>query len=139
MTHDINVVLIDFPVKGKEMVVPNEDGSYTVLINAKLSHEMRIAAYNHAMKHIENDDFSKADVQQIEVDAHGVTIPDTAEHVPVPVDKFKKRLAQLRREKAQIQRELQERQKEIELLIKVTGNDDFLYDAAEYHKFFDGL
>lgn len=137
MTHDVNVVLIDFPTKGKEMVVPNEDGSFTILINAKLSHEMRIAAYDHAMKHIENDDFSKANVQQIEADAHGVIIPDTAERIPA--DKFRKRLNQLKREKARIQRELQEREREIEILIKIHGNDDFLLDSAEYHKLYGFL
>lgn len=101
MAHDINVVLIDFPVSGKEMVVPNEDGSYTVLINAKLSYEMRIAAYDHAMKHINSDDFSKTDVQQIEADAHGVMIPNTAERIPS--DQFKERLSQLKSDNELIQ------------------------------------
>ena len=137
MTPDVNVVLMDFPVKGKEMVIPNEDGSYTILINAKLSHEMRIAAYDHAMKHIENDDFSKADIQQIEAEAHGLTIPDTVERIPA--DKFKTRLAQLRKDKAWIQRKLREKEKEIELLTKLKGNDDFLFDAAEYRKYYGGL
>ena len=52
------------------MVMPNEDGSYTVLINAKLSHIGRIHAYEHAMQHIMNDDFQKMDVQEIESEAH---------------------------------------------------------------------
>ena len=137
MTQDVNVVLIDFPVKGKEMVIPNEDGSYTVLINAKLSHEMRIEAYDHAMRHIENDDFSKADVQQIEAEAHSVTIPDTAERIPA--DRFQKRLEQVRREKDRIQRKLQEKEREIDVLIKMHGSDNFLFDVAEQRRLYGGL
>lgn len=52
------------------MVVENEDGSYTILINAKLSHSGRIKAYKHAMNHINNNDFQKESVQKIESHAH---------------------------------------------------------------------
>ena len=52
MTPDVNVKLINFPNAGKEMVVPNEDGSYTILINAKLSYEDQVKAYEHAMRHL---------------------------------------------------------------------------------------
>ena len=44
MTPDVNVKLINFPNAGKEMVVPNEDGSYTILINAKLCYEDQVKA-----------------------------------------------------------------------------------------------
>ena len=70
MVPIINCQLIDFPVKGREMVVLNDDGSYTILINARLSDAGRMAAYEHAMKHILNDDFNKMDVQKIESKAH---------------------------------------------------------------------
>ncbi len=46
------------------MVVPNEDGSYTIFINAALNYESQQAALKHAMSHIENDDFYKEDVQR---------------------------------------------------------------------------
>lgn len=52
------------------MVVENEDGSYTILINAKLSYSGRIEAYKHAMNHINNNDFQKENVQEIEFHAH---------------------------------------------------------------------
>ncbi len=52
------------------MIIKNEDGSYTILINAKLSDQGRIEAYKHALKHIKNDDFDKMDVQEIEASAH---------------------------------------------------------------------
>ena len=70
MTTDVNVVLINFPAKGNEMVVPNEDGSYTILINARLSEEGRMLAYQHAMRHIAADDFQKEEIQTIEAQAH---------------------------------------------------------------------
>ena len=70
MVPIINCQLIDFPVKGREMVVSNDDGSYTSLINARLSDAGRMAAYEHAMKHILNDDFNKINVQKIESKAH---------------------------------------------------------------------
>lgn len=54
------------------MVVKNEDDSYTILINAKLSHDAQIAAYQHAIRHINNGDFDRnyGDVQEIETVAH---------------------------------------------------------------------
>lgn len=70
MTPVVNCKIIDFPVKGKEMVMPNEDGSYTILINARLSQVGRIKAYEHAIKHILSDDFEKYDVQEIERETH---------------------------------------------------------------------
>ncbi len=71
MTPIINCNLIDFPNKGREMVIPNEDGSYTILINARLSDAERIAAYEHAVKHIVGNDFEKDEVQRIEAKVHG--------------------------------------------------------------------
>lgn len=74
MTPDVNIILMDFPKgKGHEMVVPNEDGSYTIFINAALNYESQRAALKHAMSHIENDDFYKEDVQEIEYLAHTTT------------------------------------------------------------------
>lgn len=52
------------------MVIKNEDGTYTILINAKLSDQGRIKAYKHALKHIESEDFEKKHVQEIEASAH---------------------------------------------------------------------
>ena len=70
MKRDVNIVLIDFPTRGKEMITENEDGSFTVLINARLSYEEQIKAYEHAMRHVENADFTKKDVQIIESNTH---------------------------------------------------------------------
>lgn len=72
MTPTVNVCLVNFPCRGEEMVVPNEDNSYTVIINSRLSREKQLAAYVHAMKHITENDFEKFDVQEIESDTHGI-------------------------------------------------------------------
>lgn len=72
-THDdVYVFLVNFPCPGEEMIIPNEDASYTVLINSKLSRERQLEVYQHALKHIQENDFEKDDVQEIEADAHDI-------------------------------------------------------------------
>ena len=70
MAEDINIQMIDMDVMIPEQVVQNPDGSYTIFLNARLSHERHLETYAHAMHHILNHDFDKQDVQQIEYDAH---------------------------------------------------------------------
>ena len=70
MNDRIFTYLIDMPTKVHEAVCPCADG-YTIYLNSKLSYQDRVKAYNHAMKHIENNDFErKEDVQTIEARAH---------------------------------------------------------------------
>lgn len=58
--------------KIKEMVSPNEDGSYTIFIEASLSREEQQKAFLHAMMHISNKDFEKkGSANLIELIAHG--------------------------------------------------------------------
>ena len=71
MTDEINVYLLDFPTtKGHEMIILNEDGSYTILINSRLDQKSAEKAYIHALSHIYNRDFEKLNVQDIEWSAH---------------------------------------------------------------------
>lgn len=72
--QNIQVQLINFPTKGNEAITKNEDDSYTIFINARLSHEKQLEAYWHAMKHIQNGDFEKTDADKIEFDAHQMKI-----------------------------------------------------------------
>lgn len=67
----VNIELKDFPVPGREMVILNEDGSYTILLNSKLNWESQMNGYIHAMRHIFGEDFDKNNVQEIEKEAHG--------------------------------------------------------------------
>lgn len=66
----IIVVLIPLDSNVLECVVPNPDDTFTVFLNVNVSDERRLEAYRHALKHILNDDFCKADVQAIEYGAH---------------------------------------------------------------------
>jgi hypothetical protein len=66
----INVQLINCDTCIRESVVRNDDDSYTVFINAKLTHEKQLEVYQHAVNHIENADFDKCNADKIELDAH---------------------------------------------------------------------
>lgn len=67
----INTFVIDFPApEPKEIVTENDDGSYSVFINAKQSQEQQKQSWIHALRHISDDDFCKSDVQSIEEEAH---------------------------------------------------------------------
>ena len=68
--EDINVQLLDMDTKIPEHLVKNDDDSYTVFLNARLSQESRIKSYVHALRHIRENDFEKINVQEIEANAH---------------------------------------------------------------------
>lgn len=65
----IFVYLVELPDRVNEAVLECADG-YTVYIDPRLSYDGRRRAYQHALKHIENKDFEKENVQQIEEAAH---------------------------------------------------------------------
>ena len=67
---DINVQILDMDTKVPEHLVKNNDDSYTIFLNARMSHENQIASYYHALKHITEDDFQKENVQEIEKSTH---------------------------------------------------------------------
>lgn len=68
-----NVNLINgLPIRA--CTTENEDGSYSIFINASLSYEERKKAYIHELLHIYNHDFEKTDVQEIEYRTHKSTI-----------------------------------------------------------------
>lgn len=135
--YDINVILLNDANGVPGSVWHNSDDSYTIFIDAHLGTEKQKEVFQHEINHIINGDFEKADIQQIEAEAHGIKIPDATERIPA--NKFERRLAQFRKEKARIQRKLQKREREIESLIKLNGSDEFLFDSAEYHKFYGSL
>ena len=62
---DVFVYLAPLPNSIDEYVTPCSDG-YTVYINEKLSRPQQIKAFNHAIRHIAGNDFSKENVQEIE-------------------------------------------------------------------------
>ena len=74
LLDDIFVYLNDnMPTGARDAVCPNQDGTYTVLINGDLTKEEQTAAFWHAVRHIQNDDFERVEtygVQAIEAEAH---------------------------------------------------------------------
>lgn len=114
MTPDVNVVLLDLPTKEKEAITENEDGSFTIVVNARLSRQGQIEAYYHAKRHIDNGDFQKESVQSIEAMAHNIIIPDNAERIPA--DKYERRIKALRRQRRKIQRQLKQYEEDMKFL-----------------------
>lgn len=69
--YDYYVYRIELPGNIHEMVVPNsDDDGFTIYIDSRLSDNQAEAAYQHALGHITNNDFSKMSVQEIEHEAH---------------------------------------------------------------------
>ena len=74
--HDVNVVLLDnMPLDVREHVWKNNDDSFTLALNAKYDSETLKKSFEHAVSHIKNGDFEKEDVEQIELEAHGLKAP----------------------------------------------------------------
>jgi hypothetical protein len=106
-TPVVNVHLVDFKISdGDELVTENPDGSYTILINSRISSWAQREAYKHAMWHIVNGDLEyyrrkEADVQQIEAVAH-----DIKKHEPITVEKVPDWLKSLRKDHARVKKAL---------------------------------
>ena len=59
MTPDVNVYMNDLPTTIPAFVVSNSDGSYTIILNARLSREQHLKSYEHEMNHILNGDYER--------------------------------------------------------------------------------
>ncbi|RHP85302.1 hypothetical protein DXA20_09505 [Roseburia sp. AM59-24XD] len=57
LLDDVNVHVLDFGNSIPATVTINEDGSFSIFLNARLSYEQRMQAYLHEMQHIQKDDF----------------------------------------------------------------------------------
>lgn len=55
--YNINVQIIDFGNSIPATVTINDDGSFSIFLNARLSYERRLEAYWHEIRHIQNHDF----------------------------------------------------------------------------------
>ena len=78
--EDINIQLLDMDTKIPEHLIKNNDDSYTVFLNARLSQESRLKSYYHALQHIAEHDFEKENVQEIEWETHDIWIFLKREH-----------------------------------------------------------
>ena len=104
--------MIDMDVMVSEQVIQNADGTYTIFINSRLSTASQLKAYQHAMKHIQDGDFEKSNVQEIEYKAHGLP-----ERERIPSVDFEKRLLALRKRRASLKRQLAQYEKKIAVLL----------------------
>ena len=66
---DVYVRLIKMSPRLHEFVTPCDEG-YCVYINEALDRPHMLKAYAHALEHINNEDWNKDDVQEIEAEAH---------------------------------------------------------------------
>lgn len=68
--EDINVQLMDMDTMIPEHLVKNDDDTYTIFLNARLSKDRQLKSYFHALQHIKENDFEEVNVQKIELEAH---------------------------------------------------------------------
>lgn len=66
----VYVYLKQMPGYCHEMVAPNDDGSYTVIINEALSKAEQREAYSHALRHITSNHFESGEADIIEGECH---------------------------------------------------------------------
>lgn len=67
---DYYVRIVDLPIGIGGMVTPNEDGTYSVYINARLSRQQNINSLEHERNHMAHDDFSRdLPVETLETEA----------------------------------------------------------------------
>ena len=67
----VGVHLIDMPCSVTGITVKVDADTYCILINARLSHEAQIRAYDHEIAHIDNGDFDHmVTVDQLECLRH---------------------------------------------------------------------
>ena len=96
---NVYVYVTALPDGMNEAVLPCADG-HTVYINEKLDQSQRIEAYNHAIKHIENNDWEKSDVQIIESEVRDTSepfSPQPAEHPIMSEEEIQRRIQRLRK------------------------------------------
>ena len=61
----------DLPATIRSFVVSNDDSTYTIILNSKLSHEQNLISYIHELEHIKRGDYDKkCSADLIEINAH---------------------------------------------------------------------
>ncbi len=74
MTPDVNTLEYDLPVSIAGYTISNADSSYTIVLNARLTFERRMQAYQHEMRHILTGDYDrKVDADVLELHSHAQT------------------------------------------------------------------
>lgn len=74
MTPDVNTLEYDLPVSIAGYTISNADSSYTIVLNARLTFERRMQAYQHEMRHILTGDYDrKVDADVLELHSYAQT------------------------------------------------------------------
>lgn len=64
---DYFVRLVDLPIGIHGVCATNDDGTFSVFINARNDRDQQIRSYFHERKHIEGDDFYNGkDIREVE-------------------------------------------------------------------------
>lgn len=126
-TADIFVQLMDFPGKTRETVSSNEDGSFTIFINSRCSYEVQLKAYQHALQHIQQEDFSKDNVQSIEYYAHKQE--ESYQSETIPAKKYLEDLERLRNRQTQLKRQKKKDEQRVQFLLENSS----MFERAEHH------
>lgn len=68
---DYNVIYRDIPCDVGGMVHENEDGTYTVILNSRMTRERQEAAARHEIRHMNGNDFNSGmSADEIEMIRH---------------------------------------------------------------------
>lgn len=70
-TQDVNVIETNMPTSVAAYVTSNADATYTIFLNARLTWERRLDAYQHELRHIQNGDYERHSADMIEMYSHG--------------------------------------------------------------------
>lgn len=67
---DVIVRVVDFPVgvgRCDGMVMPNDDATYSIYVNARTSYDQQRKAYSHELNHVVmNDFYNERDIKEVE-------------------------------------------------------------------------
>lgn len=72
MSSGVRVEIIDLKNSVPSVVTLNEDGGYTIVLNARMCYECLQEAYYHELEHIKQLDFEKNNVDEIELYTHSI-------------------------------------------------------------------
>lgn len=117
-----------------EAVTQNEDGTYSIFIDAQLSPEGQRRAYEHALEHIHGLDFEKQNVQEIEIQAHNISSTSNEKKSEVNIEKIAKARKSRRKPTKKQWREMNER---IEFIKRY--DPDYFFRQGENNKLYGGL
>lgn len=65
--EDFFVRVVDLPVQIGGLVTPNDDGTFSVYINARNTADRQRQSFRHEVSHIENNDFyNEKPIEEVE-------------------------------------------------------------------------